>query len=97
MNEKNAVDLMARWGDTLERRIAQEYAELAPVLNPYASVWAAHIAPRRDRHNPTCLSDPDWVSFCASHYTAIVRVFQAWEKLRTLRSCCERAGLLPKN
>jgi hypothetical protein len=87
MNTEEAIDLLRTRGDPLERVIVDSWATISQVLNPYAGVWAHHVYPRRNPHNPSVVTDA-WMPFTGSHYTAIVRVYHALKKWERIQFIC---------
>ena len=90
------LDVLTRWGDTLERLIAQEQwnqTRLSPflvqLLYPYSGVWFRHVLPRRDPQDLSRLAAEHaaWIPFASSHYTAIFRAYNALLKVQDLYSC----------
>jgi hypothetical protein len=99
------LDVLDRWGDTLERAICQDRLRdseeanyLTLVLYPYSGIWYDHILPRRDRFDLGKIDNryTDWVPFAASHYTALIKFYQAFRKHHQLIHSCNQAsgGLL---
>jgi hypothetical protein len=79
------IQHLAKKGDPLERAIVLSRDALHQAVDPYASIWADHIEPRRLKDNPTKV-EPAWMDFAGSHYTALVRVYQAYMKLEEINS-----------
>jgi hypothetical protein len=88
MNTNEAIDLLRTSGDPLERVIVNHWAEIHDVLNPYAGIWAHHVFPRRNPNKPNVCTDA-WMPFAGSHYTAIVRVFHAFQKWQRIQHLCD--------
>lgn len=78
------VQTLAAYGDPLERVIVLSHASLHQVVYPYAAIWVDHIEPRRLKDNPSKVV-PEWMDFAGSHYTAMIRVFQASQKLDAMK------------
>jgi hypothetical protein len=100
MSTEVTLDILHRWGDTLERAIcderhggSEESSDLIQILYPYSGIWHDHILPRRDQYDLSRLDDKhlNWVSFSADHYTALVKLYHAFRKYRHLINCCKRA------
>jgi hypothetical protein len=78
-------------GDPIERHITQYAEHVSNVLFPYAGIWVDHILVRRKPGDPSFVGD-DWMLFAGSHYTALIRVFQAFGKHREILRCCDAFG-----
>jgi len=79
------ITLLAAKGDPIERLIVTAWDDLHQVLNPYAGIWGDHVYPRRLADDPTRV-DPEWMDFAGSHYTAIVRSYQAYRRYSSIQS-----------
>jgi|GEM_PF-3218369 len=76
-------------GDPLEQYIASQASENLPdILSPYSEVWAEHVYVRRIPDNPSRVP-PEWMDFAGSHYTALIRIHQAFRYVEQLKSVCE--------
>ncbi len=92
-NGKTAItflELLVAEGDNLERGIVQNHsAELLPIIDPYAEIWAKYVLPNRNATGES-VTEP-WLLFASSHYSALVR-FQnaALFKMQIDQTCCEK-------
>lgn len=83
MSVDNYINLLGDKGDPLERVIVLSRDKLHNVLDPYSGIWGDHIFGRRLQGNQAQV-DSDWMDFAGSHYTALVRVYQAHLKLESI-------------
>jgi len=86
MNSDDNLRSLEKWGDPLEQAIVENEA-LLPVLVPYACIWARHLLVRRDKQHRYVKSE-EWYEFGAHHYTALIRVENAYRSLRQIREAC---------
>ncbi len=89
MNGDPNLALLHDAGDPLEKLICQSVEPLFPVLSPYARVWAHHIYPRRIGDGSQIVAE--WMPFGGSHYTALIRLFEAYRSKKRLLSLCKKA------
>ena len=81
------MDRLTQSGDPLERaiiRLAGE--ELQSVLDPYAQIWAKYVVP--DRITTGEFVGAVSLEFAASHYTALVRLYNAWGFREAISQTC---------
>jgi len=95
-SSEKMLGVLTRWGDTLERLVAQEQqtapqvsTSIVQLLYPYSGVWFRHVLPRRDPQDLSRLAAEHtaWAQFASSHYTALVKLYNALLKLRDMQSC----------
>lgn len=87
MTQKNSFQSLGEQGDPFEILISKHVNDLGPVLHPYAEVWDKHIRPRRIG-NGTSL-EAAWMPFGGSHYTALIRLYHAYESRQEVIKLCE--------
>lgn len=78
MTAEQHIKKLAALGDPLERVIVCYLDELRPALEPYAGIWCEFIEPLRLPDNPGRVPD-DWMALAGDHYTAIIRVYHAFQ------------------
>jgi len=74
----DTIGILAKRGDPLEREICK-HSPLRVVLQPYAEIWLDHVYCRRESDG-TRVPD-EWMNFAGSHYTALLRVYHAYQRL----------------
>ena len=76
MNQNEKFELLRQQGDPIERRICLEQEALSAVIFSYANAWADFVYPNRQGDGSTVTLK--WMPFAGSHYSALVRLFQAY-------------------
>lgn len=88
MSKLDPVNVLRSFGDLLERAIVGEaIGHLDPILQPYAKVWLDHVVARRIPGDSSRIQ-PEWMRFAGSHYTVLIRIYNAWKHLSGLRDAC---------
>lgn len=88
-NRTDSLTLLGRYGDPLERQILTRREDLDEVLRPYAEIWSQFVYPRQEDLQSLAAEDR-WVRFAGSHYTALISVDLALEKLRRIMQICHQ-------
>ncbi|MFO0906844.1 MAG: hypothetical protein U0835_00490 [Isosphaeraceae bacterium] len=87
----NDLDQLTLSGDPLEKAIIRlAMDDLQAVLSPYSQIWAKYVVPARIQAGE--FVDPFLLKFAASHYTALVRLFNAREFRRSISDLCAQSG-----
>lgn len=87
-NARPSLSLLGEYGDPIEQLILRDGCDLSDIMTPYADIWAEHVYPRRHKRKLWKIDD-DWMPFAGSHYTALIRTFQAGNKLNQIVEIAE--------
>jgi hypothetical protein len=83
------LDQLGQSGDPLEQAIVRLAGEeLRAVLVPYSQIWTKYVVPNRISQGETV--EKVWLRFAASHYTALIRVYNARSFHKEIQRICSQ-------
>lgn len=87
------LETLKQAGDPLEREIAvSAEIELKCILQPYSDIWVKHVRSRLDP-NDTSRVASTWMNFSGRHYSALIRLFNAWDTLQQMKEMSQNSAL----
>lgn len=86
MTNQEARESIKEYGDLLERHMYSD-DEFAALFSIYPMIWNKHLLPKRTPGTLSLTSD-EWQRFAESHYTAVVR---CWNAMKNVKRVSETA------